>query len=71
MLDQIKDFISQVDAYCQAAGISASTYGERAMNDRSFVHQVRSGDRNPSLRTIAKNVKYMTDNPPAPLKEAS
>lgn len=64
MLDLVKDLIAQIDGYCRSIGISASTYGERVMNDRSFVHQVRSGARNPGLRTIDRNRKYMAANPP-------
>lgn len=65
MLDQVKEFIAQVDAYCSRLGISVSAYGEMVMNDRSFVHQVKSGERCPSMRTISKNLRYMAENPSA------
>ncbi|XAT57867.1 hypothetical protein GN241_11145 [Rhodobacteraceae bacterium IMCC1335] len=71
MLEFAKDFIAQIDTYCRVMGISASTYGERAMNDRSFVHQVRSGARNPSLRTIDRNGKYMAAHPPVENEDAA
>lgn len=39
------NLIHDIDAFCKRHGISVSQFGLEALNDKPFVHQVRTGRR--------------------------
>jgi hypothetical protein len=63
-MDSIQPFLIEIEMYLQAAGISHSTFGRKAVNDGSFVARVRAG-ANLTIKTIARVRQYMADHPPS------
>lgn len=57
----LEKFIDEIDKFCAERGLSASEYGEMAMNDRSFVHDLRAGRRAPRLSTISRNEAFIAE----------
>lgn len=56
----LESFLADVTRFCEDFGLSASEYGEQAMNDRSFLLDLKSGKREPRLNTIQKNHDFMS-----------
>lgn len=58
-----EEFSQEIDAYLEAAHLSATALGRAALGDPGFVFGLRNG-RSPSLRTIDKVRAFMRANPP-------
>lgn len=56
-------FLAEVDVYLAATGLTATAFGRQAVNDPSFVFDLRSG-RSPSARVIDRVRSFIRDNPP-------
>lgn len=51
-------FLKKIDRFCRQHGIAESEFGEQAVNDRSFVADLRKG-RSPSLRIVERVEQFM------------
>ena len=61
-LDEHKDLIDDVLAYCAKAGIKPSTFGQRALTNRHFIARLQEGGH-AFPRTVEKVRKYIADHP--------
>lgn len=57
----LEKFLSDVEAFCERHSLSLSEYGELAMNDRSFMLDLRAGKRAPRISTLEKNAEFMAN----------
>lgn len=57
----IEKFLAKIDDFLARHGKSPSWFGEHFMNDKSFVFQLRRGERSPSLRTVEKVERDMLE----------
>ncbi len=62
-MDPTPDLLSEVESYLEAAGMSPTAFGDRALGDRHFVRQLRSG-RRVWPETASKVRAFMRENPP-------
>lgn len=53
------EFMAEVEAFLSAHRIAPSDFGVAAVNDRSFVFDLRNKDRSPSLKTVERVREYM------------
>jgi hypothetical protein len=53
-----QEFLAEIDAFLARTGMSPSALGRAALNDPSFVRDIRSG-RSPRLAIIARVDKFM------------
>lgn len=60
--------LDEIEVFCKSCGISVSTFGELAMNDRGLVRSLRLG-RDCRRKTGNKIREYMTQNPPKPTNQ--
>ena len=54
------DFLRKIERFCRANGVAETTFGLDAVNDKSFVPDLRAG-RNPSLRMVERVNEYMAE----------
>jgi hypothetical protein len=59
-----ESFLSEIDAFLTAKGMSESAFGKAALGDPNFVSNLRAG-RSPSLKTVSKVADYLRTNAPA------
>lgn len=57
----LESFIAEIDAFCKSSSMSATDFGKAAVNDPSFVGDLRAG-RAPGLRLVQKVHKFIEDN---------
>lgn len=58
------DLINDIEAFCEAQGLTESQFGILALNDKNFVPQFRAG-RDVRLSTVEKVRQFMlTYRPP-------
>lgn len=53
-------FVKKIERFCRCTGMAESTFGYEAVNDRSFVFDLRRG-RNIQLRTVERVEKFMAE----------
>jgi hypothetical protein len=53
-----QEFLAEIDAFLERTGMSPSALGRAAVNDPSFVRDIRSG-RSPQLAIIARLDNFM------------
>jgi 2,4-dienoyl-CoA reductase-like NADH-dependent reductase (Old Yellow Enzyme family) len=51
-------FLSEIDAFLKRSGMSATAFGREALNDPSFVHDLRNG-RKPNLGVVSRVGDFM------------
>ena len=51
-------FLKKIERFCRRNGVAETTFGLEAVNDKSFVADLRAG-RNPSLRVFERVNEYM------------
>lgn len=56
-----KEFLKEIQAFLKAQGMSPSTFGLKAMRDKSFVSDVMIEGRDVKTSTIEKVRKFMRD----------
>ncbi len=56
--------LEEIDAFCQVSGLSVSDFGQQAMNDRSFVFDIRKGERSPSVKTLDRVSNFIAAHTP-------
>jgi hypothetical protein len=67
----MEHLLADIDAFCAKHGMSASRFGELAVNDKAFVHQLRNG-RRVWPETSAKVAGFIADySPDVPVEEAT
>lgn len=54
--------LTDIQAFCEANGISLSDFGEMAMRDRGFATRLRNG-RDVKLSTAARVRQFMAEYP--------
>lgn len=52
-MDAIEQLTAEIDAFLKRSGMSAAAFGKAAVNDLSFVRDLRAG-REPRRRTIQR-----------------
>lgn len=57
-MDVIGELLKRITAYCSRQGISEGAFGREAMNDTSFVADLRGG-RSPTMRTLDKLDRFL------------
>jgi hypothetical protein len=67
--------IDDINAFCETHGLSIWQFGEMAMNDKSFVAQIRGSDERPPRRiwpeTEAKVRRFMATYKPDTPQDAA
>lgn len=62
-------FVQSVEAYLQRTGMTATAFGIAAINDRTFVFELRRG-RSPSLKVVERVLAFIergqSEQAPAP-----
>ena len=66
-LTPLEEFHSRVEDYLKRTGLAASSFGQLAVNDSSFVEDLRAG-REPRFSTIGRVDQFMTEHPDGPAK---
>lgn len=56
-----KEFLKEIQAFLKAQGMSPSTFGLKAMRDKSFVNDLMIEGRDVKTSTIEKVRKFMQD----------
>jgi hypothetical protein len=59
----LQDFRERVEAFLAETGMSIAAFGDLAVNDRSFVSDLRDGNREPRLSTIERVDRFMSEHP--------
>jgi hypothetical protein len=59
------DLIRDIDAFCKAHQLRESRFGRAAVNDTTFISELRSG-REPRRATVAKVRTFMAEYQPTP-----
>lgn len=57
----LKDFRARVEAFLAETGMKQAEFGDLACNDRSLVADLKSGQRDFRMSTIAKVERFMDD----------
>ena len=65
MHDDVRALVDEIDAFLATYNMSASAFGGQALNDLSFVKDVRSGKREPKVSTMERVRKFMAEYRPA------
>jgi hypothetical protein len=60
-MSELKTFVDEVDKFILETGMSPSTFGRRALNDSTFVHKLRVGERSPTFATVDKVREFMAE----------
>jgi hypothetical protein len=58
-----ESFLSEIDAFLKAKGVSESAFGKAVVGDPNFVSDLRAG-RSPGLKTVGKVADYLKANAP-------
>lgn len=58
----VREIVKEINGFLGDFEMSPSTFGREALNDSTFVHQLRAGERSPSLRTVERIRKFMADH---------
>lgn len=57
------EFLSEINAYCHAAGMAVTPFGTAAVGDPGFVPRLKRGG-DVTLRVVEKVRAFMRDHPP-------
>lgn len=63
-MENIQALITEIERYCQRAGLAESTFGRLAVNDGKLVSRLRQG-RGITLKTMLRIRSYIDTNPAA------
>lgn len=55
------EFVQEIEAFLKAHKVAPSAFGRAAVNDRSFVADLKAGKRDVKMSTVEKVRKYMKD----------
>lgn len=55
-----EQFLAEIDTFLRRTGMSATAFGKEALNDPSFVHDLRNG-REPTLGVVRRVGEFMRD----------
>lgn len=57
------EFVAQIEDYLQRSRMAPTTFGAKAVEDPSFVWDLRNKGRSPRLLTVERVLQFMRDNP--------